>query len=59
MISMEPYWTGDNPEADIRGAKSFGMKAIWKRDEFWEAPEIVAAVVDDLDELPSAIRNLG
>ena len=56
---MEPYWTGYNPEADILGAKSFGMKAIWKRDEFWEAPEIVAAIVDDLDELPSAIRNLG
>ena len=49
---------GDNPEADIRGAKSFGMKAIWKRDEYWEAPEIVDAVIDDLDELPSTIRDL-
>ena len=49
---------GDNPEADIRGAKSYGMKAIWKRDEYWEAPEIVDAVIDDLDELPSIIRNL-
>ena len=49
---------GDNPEADIRGAKSFGMKAIWKRDAYWEAPEIVDAVIDDLDELPSTIRNL-
>ena len=50
---------GDNPQADIRGARSFGMKAIWKRDEFWEAPENVDAVVDDLDELPGAIRSLG
>ena len=49
---------GDNPEADIRGAKSCGMKAIWKRDSYWEAPEIVDAVIDDLDELPSTIRNL-
>lgn len=49
---------GDNSEADIGGARSFGMKAIWKRDEFWEAPEIVDGVVDDLDELPSAIRDL-
>ena len=49
---------GDNPEADIRGAKSYGMKAIWKRDAYWEAPEIVDAVIDDLDELPSTIRNL-
>ena len=49
---------GDNPEADIRGAKFFGMKAIWKRDAYWEAPEIVDAIVDNLDELPSTIRNL-
>ena len=49
---------GDNPEADIRGAKSYGMKAIWKRDAYWEAPEIVDAIVDNLDELPSTIRNL-
>lgn len=49
---------GDNPEADIRGAKSCGMKAIWKRDAYWEVPEIVDAVIDDLDELPSTIRNL-
>jgi putative hydrolase of the HAD superfamily len=49
---------GDNPEADIRGAKFCGMKAIWKRDKYWEAPEIVDAVIDDLDELPSTIRNL-
>ena len=49
---------GDNSEADIRGAKFFGMKAIWKRDEYWEAPEVVDAVIDDLDELPSTIHNL-
>ena len=49
---------GDNSEADIRGAKSYGMKAIWKRDAYWEAPEIVDAIVDNLDELPSTIRNL-
>ncbi len=34
------------------------MKAIWKRDEYWEVPEIVDAVIDDLDELPSTIRDL-
>ena len=49
---------GDNSEADIRGAKSYGMKAIWKRDAYWKAPEIVDAIVDNLDELPSTIRNL-
>ena len=58
VSSDQAVMIGDNPEADIRGAKSCGMKAIWKRDEYWEAPEIVDAVIDDLDELPSTIRNL-
>ena len=43
---------------DLGSAKSCGMKAIWKRDEYWEVPEIVDAVIDDLDELPSIIRDL-
>ncbi len=49
---------GDNPEADIQGATAFGMKAIWKRDEHWEAPAVVDAVIDDLRELPQVIRDL-
>ena len=55
----ETVMVGDNPVADIGGAKSFGMKAIWKRDEYWEAPEVVDGVVGDLDELPGLIGKLG
>ena len=54
----ETVMVGDNPVADIGGAMAFGMKAIWKRDEYWEAPEVVDGVVDDLDELPGLIRKL-
>ena len=32
VTAGETVMVGDNPEADIQGAKSFGMKAIWKRD---------------------------
>ena len=55
----ETVMVGDNPVADIGGAKSFGMKAIWKRDEYWDAPEVVDGVVGDLDELPGLIGKLG
>ena len=61
-LGVEPQETvmvGDNPVADIGGAKSFGMKAIWKQDEYWEAPEVVDGVVRELDELPGLIGKLG
>ena len=59
VTAEETVMVGDNPVADIGGAKSFGMKAIWKRDEYWEAPEVVDGVVGDLDELPGMIGKLG
>ena len=58
VSAEESVMVGDNPEADIRGAKSFGMKAIWKRDAYWEPPRVVDAVIDHLDELPQVIRDL-
>lgn len=58
VAAEETVMVGDNPMADIGGARSFGMKAIWKRDEYWEAPDAVDGVVRDLDELPALISNL-
>ncbi len=58
VSAHETVMIGDNPEADVRGAKSFGMRAIWKRDEYWEAPELVDGVVEELDELPKLIDSL-
>jgi len=55
---QDAVMVGDNPEADIQGARDCGMKAIWKRDHYWEPPEVVDAVVDDLEELPQVVRNL-
>ena len=43
---------------DIGGAKSFGMKAIWKRDDYWEVPKVVDGVIQELEELPEVISKL-
>ncbi len=50
---------GNNPDADIRGAVSFGMRAIWKRDDYWDPPDATDGVIQDLEELPGAIDDLG
>ena len=54
----EGVMVGDHPEADIRGAKAFGMRTIWKRDEYWDPPGVVDAVITDLEQLPATIRAL-
>jgi putative hydrolase of the HAD superfamily len=54
----EAVYVGDHPEADVSGAKGAGLKAIWKRNPYWPAPEAVDAVIEELDELPAVIKRL-
>ena len=58
VSAEDTVMVGDHPEADIGGAKSFGMKAIWKRDDYWEVPKVVDGVIQELEELPEVISNL-
>lgn len=50
-------FVGDNPEADIMGAKNAGMKTIWKQNSHWEAPTGTAAIVDELNEIPDILQQ--
>ncbi|NKB65834.1 MAG: HAD-IA family hydrolase [Candidatus Latescibacteria bacterium] len=54
----ETVMVGDNPSADIAGAQACGMKAIWKRDTYWEPPTAADGVVGELEELPGVIAGL-
>ena len=58
VSAEDTVMVGDHPEADIGGAKSFGMKAIWKRDDYWEVPKVVDGVIQELEELPEVISKL-
>jgi putative hydrolase of the HAD superfamily len=45
-------FVGDNPEADVRGAKAAGMRAVWIRDAWFEEPPTEAdAVVETVAEV--------
>ena len=51
-------YIGDNPQADIIGAKNAGMKAVWKRNKFWTQPKEADAIIDELDEIPIILKQL-
>jgi putative hydrolase of the HAD superfamily len=53
----EAVFVGDHPLVDIAGARGAGLKAIWKRDPFWEPPLSADGVIDHLSELePQLMR---
>lgn len=59
-LAVQPHesvFVGDNPVADVGGARAVGMKAIWKRDDFWPAPDNADATIVDLTELPPLIHR--
>ncbi len=52
VMYADCVFVGDNPEADILGAKNAGMKAIWKRNLSWQEAKAADTIVDKLDEIP-------
>jgi putative hydrolase of the HAD superfamily len=50
-------FVGDNPEADITGAKNAGMRAIWKRNSQWLEPKDADATIDELSEIPALLQH--
>lgn len=50
-------YIGDNPQADIIGAKKAGLKAIWKRNRFWSEPMEADAVIGELNEILPILKQ--
>jgi putative hydrolase of the HAD superfamily len=57
VIHQECVFVGDNPEADIIGAKNAGMKTIWKRNLSWQEAKEANAIIDELHEIPSLLKS--
>ncbi|UQZ86918.1 Pyrimidine 5'-nucleotidase YjjG [Paenibacillus konkukensis] len=49
----DAVFVGDHPVNDVQAAQAVGMKGVWKRDPYYDAPGTADAVIDDLSELPS------
>jgi putative hydrolase of the HAD superfamily len=56
VSAQDSVFVGDNPAADILGAKSAGMRAIWKRSAQWLEAKGADASIDDLSEIPSILE---
>ncbi|WP_295620285.1 HAD family hydrolase [Chamaesiphon sp. GL140_3_metabinner_50] len=50
-------FVGDNPTADIIGAKQAGMRTIWKRNPHWLEAKQADAVINELDEIPALLER--
>lgn len=56
VTPLECVFVGDNPDADVRGAKRAGMRAVWVRDPWWnDEPKEADAAIGDIRELVSVI----
>ena len=50
-------FVGDNPEADIMGAKNANLRTIWKRSPLWEEAAGADATIDELMEIPAIVEK--
>jgi putative hydrolase of the HAD superfamily len=58
VSAQESVFVGDNPEADIMGAKNAKMQAIWKRNSLWLEPKSANAIINELSEIPPILDAL-
>jgi putative hydrolase of the HAD superfamily len=52
VLASNSVFVGDHPEADIMGAKSAKMLAIWKRSSHFLEVQAADATIDELKEIP-------
>jgi putative hydrolase of the HAD superfamily len=57
VAAQASVFVGDNPEADIMGAKSAKMQTIWKRSSQWMEAVGADATIDELSEIPAILEN--
>ena len=55
VAAAEAAYVGDNPEADIAGARSAGMRTIWVVNTYYQPPRDADATVHHLAEIPAIV----
>lgn len=57
VSAKDSVFVGDHPEADIWGAKSAKMWAIWKRNFHWQEAKDADAIINELSEIPLILEQ--
>ncbi|MBM0744499.1 HAD-IA family hydrolase [Phormidium sp. CLA17] len=57
VAAFDSVFVGDHPEADIAGAKGAMMKTIWKRNSSWIEAKEADAIINELNEIPSILKQ--
>jgi putative hydrolase of the HAD superfamily len=57
VSACDSVFVGDNPEADILGAKNAKMWTIWKHNSHWLEVKEADAVIDELNEIPFILEQ--
>ena len=55
LTSTVAVFVGDNPQADITGARSAGLKAIWMENGYYRPPQGADGTIRCLADLPATI----
>jgi len=56
--AADAVFVGDDPTADIEGAKAAGMRAIWVESDHHPRPPLADATVRRMRDLPEILRSL-
>ncbi len=57
VTAEQSIFVGDHPTADVWGAMSVGMKAVWFRNSYWTEPADADAIIEDFAMLPLIIQH--
>jgi putative hydrolase of the HAD superfamily len=49
--AAQACYVGNHPDIDVAGAKAAGLRAVWRRDPFFEPPVAADAVIDAVGDL--------
>ncbi|WP_373540919.1 HAD family hydrolase [Chamaesiphon sp.] len=56
-LAQDSVFVGDNPEADMMGAKNAKLRTIWKHSLLWEEAAGADATIDELLEIPAVLEK--
>jgi putative hydrolase of the HAD superfamily len=54
--AAEPWYVGDHPIVDVRGAFHAGLTPLWRYTSYWGPPDVPCRQINGIDELVEILR---